>query len=137
MLFSSITTKLALIGVAVALVGGVVIGWHECALREPAKIEAQKLADTKSCSAAQAITKGENDALQNDHARIAADLARYKRLHPDSCLYFTESGQLQSAAGQHANLHGISTGWLRDYAALCETLRSELSICTTGEGPFE
>ncbi len=129
-LFASAESKIALAAVAIAFATGGYLGWHERVLREPDMIAAQVTADTKACSAAQAITKGQNDELVKDRNRIAADAARYKLQHPNTCLYFTDAGQLRSTTNQHAGVHGISTDWLRDYAAVCETLRSELATCS-------
>ena len=118
-------------GVLLIAVGGSgYLGWHERALREPAMLTGQKNADSKACKDAQDITTGENDALTNDRDRIAADAAKYKRLHPDACLYLSNDGKLFTGRDKHAAVHGISTDWLRDYAALCETYRSELMVCT-------
>lgn len=134
-LFASATSKIALVAVAVSFAAGGYLGWHERALREPAIIDAQKKADSKACSDAQAITKEKNDALTADRDRIAADAARYKRMHPDACLYLSRDGKLLTGGDQHAGLPGISTDWLRDYAALCETYRSEVIVCTGQEDP--
>lgn len=106
------------------------LGWHERALREPDMLASQQSADTKACSNAQAITKGENDALNADRNRIAADAARYKLRHPETCIYPARTSKLQPGGGQHAILYGISTDWLRDYSAVCETYRSEVMVCT-------
>lgn len=121
----------------VALATGFWTGWHERVLREPAMITAQQVADTKACNNAQATTKGENDELVRARNRIAADATKYKRLHPDTCLYFADTGELRSVANKYAGMHGISTGWLRDYAALCEDLRSELAIGSGQPLPVE
>lgn len=122
--------KFALIAVVVASAAGGYLGWHERALREPAILIAQEQVDAKACTTAQATTKEQNDELTKDRDRIAGDAARYKRLHPDACYNFARDGQLQPGGEQHADVHGISTDWLRDYAALCETYRSELMVCT-------
>lgn len=115
---------------AVLLLSGSYTGWHERALREPAMINGQKNADIAACTEVQAKTKGENDALTKDRDRIAADAARYKLQHPNQCYILTNDGKLQPSGNQHAGMHGISSNWLRDYAALCETYRSELIVCT-------
>lgn len=115
--------------VLVAFLAGGAIGWHQKSLRIPALLEAQKTADATACLKEQTITKERNDALIKERNRIAADAARYKRMHRDTCIYPAGAGKLQSTGGEHANLHGISTDWLRDYAALCETYRVELIDC--------
>jgi hypothetical protein len=120
--------------VIIALMGGAFwLGWHEKSLRIPALIEAQKAADAAACTKEQAKTKELNDALIKNRNRIAADAAKYKRLHPNECYNLQGGGQLHPAGDEHAGVHGISTDWLRDYAALSETYRSELDACDAAQ----
>jgi len=121
--------KTAGIAAGVAFAVGFGSGLYVYSLRVPSLLESQKKADAKACKAEQDKTKEANDALVKDRDRIARDAARYKRLHPNTCLYPAGEGKLQPVAGEHAGVHGISTDWLRDYAAVCETLRSELAVC--------
>lgn len=128
-LFASTTSKLALAAVGVAFVAGGVLGWHEKALRVPALLEGQRQADAKLCTDYQTTLKERNDALIQERARIAANAARYKLQHPEACLYNDGKGQLQPRGDGHAGVHGVSTSWLRDYAALCRTHQVELRDC--------
>jgi hypothetical protein len=115
--------------VLVAFLAGGAIGWHQKSLRIPALLEAQKTADAEACLKEQNNTKERNDALIKERNRIAADAARYKRMHRNACIYPTGAGKLQPTGGEHADVHGISAEWLHDYAALCETYRVELIDC--------
>ena len=128
MILSFLTNKIALIGIAFVIGGAV--GWHQKSLRVPALLEAQRQADAKACNEAQTITKEKNDALVSARDRIASDLARFKRLQPDACLNLAVDGKLYPNTGEHAGVHGINTATLREYAALCETYRSELMVCS-------
>lgn len=118
------------IAVGVAFAFGSVVGWYQKSLRVPALLEAQRVADVKTCKEAQSITKETNDELVIARNRIAADLERHKRMQRNTCVHFTVNGKLQSGEGQHAGVHGVNTDTLRDYAALCETYRSELIVCS-------
>lgn len=122
--------KFALIAVAVAFIAGGYLGWHEKGLRISAILSSQAQAHAEACTKAQNITKEKNDELVSARNRIASNLERYKRLHPSSCIYLAIDGKLQPSEGQYAGVHGINTDTLRDYAALCETYRSELIVCS-------
>lgn len=125
------TSKYWLIACAVCLAVGGGIGWHEKALRVPALLEAQKTADQKECNIDKQKTRKANDQLQNDRDRIAADLATYKRVHPMRCIIPAGQPDARSSGPEYAGGDGagISTDWLRDYAARCEIYRSEVSVC--------
>lgn len=81
------------------------------------------------CNADKAVTKGANDALQKNLNTIAGKLAAAKRLHESMCVTpVTGMAEPTSGGREHAGQNGISTGWLRDFAAECETYRSEVII---------
>lgn len=107
------------------------VGWHERAIRVPAELAAQKDTDTKACDKAQAVTKGENDALQKNRDVIAHKLASYKLQHP-TCVSVTSSPNLPGSGPEHAGHDGtgLSSDWLNDFAATCEGYRSTLMVCT-------
>lgn len=125
------TSKYWLIAIAVAFAAGGGIGWHERVLREPAMLEAQKTADTKECNIEKQTTRKANDQLQKDRDRVASDLDRYKQLHPMRCIIPTGQPDLRGTGPEHAGGDGagISTDFLRDFAAQCETYRSEVNTC--------
>lgn len=90
------------------------------------KLDDQKIALEKQCKADQAITKGINDDLQKNYDSIARKLATVKRVQPARCIIPTTSEAFVAPGGSgHAGQNGISTDWLRDYAAECETYRSQ------------
>lgn len=81
---------------------------------------------TSQCDADKAKTKEANDALQKSADDIAARLARYKRLHPNTCVMPQADGTLPAGGGAgHAGGDGVSTDWLREYAAQCEAYRRQ------------
>jgi hypothetical protein len=86
----------------------------------------QKTAMEKSCAEDKAITQGANDALQKNINIISSKLAASKRVHPANCLLAAPiKTDTSSGGGQHAGQNGISSDWLRDYAAECETYRQQ------------
>lgn len=83
------------------------------------------------CTADQAITKGKNDALQTDLDIVRRKLADAKRVQPATCVVplagKTNVGEIH---GGYAGQNGISSDWLRDYGAECESIRRTLNSCT-------
>lgn len=112
-------------------IAGGATGWHEKAIRVSALLEAQQAADQQTCAKAQQITKEAQNALQKDHDDIAAKLAALKLRHPGTCVPVPGKTQLPASGGKHAGQDGagVSTDWLRDYAAESETYRASLVIC--------
>ena len=82
----------------------------------------------KSCEVDKQITKEANDDLAKQRDAIAARLATLQ-LQPAVCITPTanKTGADNSGA-KHARQHGISSQWLRTYAAKCETYRQERLI---------
>lgn len=95
---------------------------HEKALSD------QKSALTEQCDKDKAITKGAQDALQRNYDSIAARLARFKRMQLASCVPVSSSPNDSGSGNGHAGAHGISTGFLLDFAAECETYRSTVIV---------
>lgn len=93
------------------------------------KVAAQIAADKAACASAQAITKEANDELQKNHNAIASKLDALKLQHPSACVSVGSGPKLSSGRTKHAGQNGISTDWLRDYAAECEVYRSEVTTC--------
>lgn len=90
------------------------------------KLDQQKVDLEKKCKADQAITKGANDDLQKKYDSIAGKLAVAKRLQPARCIVPASSKTIAPGGGNgHAGQNGISSDWLRDYAAECETYRTQ------------
>ncbi len=116
--------------VACLAVGGYVTHqWDKSAL-ESALAE-QKTALIEECEKNKAITKGANDALQKDRDAIAAKLIASKQLHPAKCVPITRNAITPISGGRPAgqNGEGISSDWLRDFAAEdCATYRSQRMI---------
>lgn len=96
------------------------------ARRQALAVAAQLEADVKTCNADKAITKEANDALQKDRDTIAKRLAALKLQHPASCVPIPGHAIALDSGGEHAGQNGISSDWLRDYAAECEGYRSEV-----------
>lgn len=75
---------------------------------------------TSQCNAAAERLKGVNDELQKDKADIAIKLARYKRLHPATCVAVSQSAKPTSGGVGYVGAHE-----LLDYAAECEEYRKQ------------
>lgn len=112
------------------LLGGA-LGWHEMAVRVPAKLDAQQSADAAVCQKSQQLTKDTNDALHKSRDDIASKLAALKLQHTSACVRPSSSPRLPNGGEQHAgqNGAGVNTDWLRDYAAEAELYRQSLSDC--------
>ena len=80
-----------------------------------------------SCEASKIVTKEANDALQRDRDIIAAKLASARRVQPRCVPVASGQPNALKAGAEHARPYarGIRTEWLLDYAAQCETYRSE------------
>lgn len=123
---------LGLVGALLAsLLGGGVIGWHERSIRVPAELAAQQTTDNKACLTLQAVTQGANDAIKKDRDDISAKLKSLKLQRPNACVPVTPSPSISVSGGQYAgqNGGGVSSDWLRDYAAESERYRAELLVC--------
>lgn len=116
----------------VSFVAGGAIGWHEKSVRVPALLEAQQTTDKEQCAKAQKITKDANDALTKSRNTIAANLSTYKLQHPSTCVSVAPSTSVPASGGQYAgaNGKGLSSDWLREYASIAETYRSQFTVCT-------
>lgn len=116
----------------VSFVAGGVLGWHEKSVRVPALLEAQQTIDQKACEQVQLVTKGANDALQKNNDVIRARLRALRVLHPATCVRVSGATDIQNGGGEHAgqNGNGVSSDWLRGYAAEAEHYRTEVMVCT-------
>lgn len=94
---------------------------------------AQKDQLEKQCADDAAITKGKNDELQTNLDAVSRERDRLKRVQPARCI-IPSSGKADVAGvrQEHAtgNGIGISSDWLRDYAATCEQIRLSFQTCT-------
>lgn len=122
----------ALVGVIVSFIFGGIVGYEYRAGKVPAELSEQVNADTKACDKTQAITKGSNDALQKDHDAIAAKLDALRLQKPARCVPVARTPNIPSTWQQHAGQDGagVSSDFLRAYAAEAETYRTELTVCT-------
>lgn len=80
----------------------------------------------KECKDNQAITKGVNDDLLKDDFDIGNLLNTSRSVQPARCIVPT-SGKtiLEKGGDKYAAAYGVSTDWLYEYAAECETYRSQ------------
>lgn len=118
------------------LVIGAAGGYYFEKSRIPAKLTDQQTVDKQECDKAQQLTKGANDELQKDRDSIAAQLTTFKLQQPTACVCPASSPDPANCGAQHANAHGasprgVSTDWLRDYAAQAEQYRAEVSVCAS------
>ena len=72
-----------------------------------------------------------SDEIQKEIARISAASASYKRLHPLRCIVPAGRAEFQRDRPGYAggDGEGISSDWLRDFAARAESYRAQLIIC--------
>jgi hypothetical protein len=89
---------------------------YKAELYDTAKIELE------TCQSTAVKTKEANDVLQKSRDVIANRLAAAKRVQ-SSCVHIKPNAQ--SSGAEHAGSNGISSEWLLEYAAQCETYRSE------------
>lgn len=91
-------------------------------------LDEQKAMLIAACETDKQKTKEANDALQKSAHDIAGKLAAYKRLHPSSCVPVAGVAQPAPRGAGHAGEDGISSDWLREYAAECEAYRQQRII---------
>ncbi len=121
---------IALLTAVLSLFG---FGWHSRGQWDESRLKdalsAQVITLQAQCAEEQKLTKGANDALQKSVFDITAKLNTAKRVHHSLCVR-PISGVAEHPAGgrEHAGQNGISTDWLRDFAAECEQYRSEVII---------
>lgn len=117
----------------VSFLGGGMLGWHERAIRVPEELEAQQTTDQQACAKSQQLTKDANDVLQKDRDTIAARLNALRLQHPPACVRVAKPAVIPASGAEHAGQDGAGTGissdWLREYAAEAEGYRSQVSVC--------
>lgn len=116
----------------VSFVTGGLLGWHERAIRVPAQLESQQTIDQQACEKVQQLTKDANNDLQKSRDDIAARLSALKLQHSPTCVRPTGAANLQPGGPKHARPDGtgLSSDWLREYAAEAEQYRREVMVCT-------
>lgn len=114
-----------------SFIGGGFLGWHEKSIRVPAELQSQEVVDALECSKAQQLTKVENDQLQKDRDGIADKLSTLQLQQPPTCVRVASSPDISNSGAKHAGQdgNGISSIWLRKYAAEAEQYRSEVTVC--------
>lgn len=117
--------------ILVILIIGAVGGYYFCKSGIPAQLTDQQKTDKKECEAAQQVTKDANDALQKSRDSISSQLDALRLQHPTTCVRITRPADVSGAGGKHAAVdgNGLSSDWLRSFAAQCESYRSEMNIC--------
>ena len=114
-------------GIALAAILCLLVMWQVSRWRDKAhELDGVKSA-LSSCEASKTVTKEANDELQRDRDTIAAKLARARRVQ-SRCVPVASGKPVTIKVGaEHAgsNARGLRTEWLLDYAAQCETYRSE------------
>lgn len=124
-------TNWRLFAIGAAIIACFGAGWHVRGLSDASKLQsalaAQESVLHKQCDDEKQVTKGANDALQKNLATISAKLAAAKRMHPSLCIRpVTGVAKPAASGGELTRQNGISSDWLRDFAAECETYRSEV-----------
>lgn len=111
-----------------ALGGWEVKSWKDSAA-EASALAAQANQLNSDCNTRINLTKETNDELQKSHDDIAAKLAKSKRVLQSKCTSISSgSADNTSSRNQYAgqNARSLDTAWLLDFAAECETYRSEV-----------
>ncbi len=91
------------------------------------QLKQQKTQLEKTCADDKATTERGQHELQTRYDDITGKLAAAKRMQPSRCVVPTITGTAHAPAvgPEHAGQNGISSDWLRDYAAECESYRSD------------
>ncbi len=116
----------------VSFIAGGFLGWHERSIRVPDQLQGQQVADQVECAKGQQLTEDTNDQLKKSRDDIAAKLAALQLQQPAACVPLPARTGVPNSGDQHArpNGGGLSTSWLRQFAAEAEGYRSQLTICT-------
>ena len=119
-----------LAGVILAFIVGGVLGYEYRAGKVPAELLAQQSVDVTACQKVQKLTEDANDQLTKDRDAIAVQLANSLR-QPSTCVRVASSPVIPSSGAKYAKHdgNGISSSWLRQFAATCESYRTEVSVC--------
>lgn len=104
-------------------------GLHSCDLSY--ELDKQKTDLTASCNADKQITTKVDNALQNDITDINGKLTSSLMLQPSCVTPVSPASNNATGGPEHAGLHGISSQWLRQYAATAETYRAKVKACQT------
>ena len=100
-------------------------GYHVRGLLVPQELAAQAKQLQIQCEADKKITKEANDDLQKNLDAVTAK-RNAERLHVNICVPLTKPTKHPSGRAKHAGQDAISSDWLFDYAAECETYRDEV-----------
>lgn len=117
------------------IIGGV-FGYEYRAAKVPQELTAQQAVDVKACQANQQPTQKADNDLQKNRDLIAGKLAAVSVRQPAACVSVAVPTHVRTSGTEHAgsdgkgSTAGLSSNWLRTYAAEAETYRSELSVCT-------
>lgn len=107
----------------IIVIGGIITGAYLRGQWDESKFKSQEASLRAECEQAKAKNKEANDELQKNLSTVRSNLASFKRLHPGVCI---RTDQRAAGRGEYAGKNGISTDWLRDYAAECEIYRQEV-----------
>lgn len=124
-------------GIAVAILIVVFVTHHyDSAIYQVAKDKAvadQVVADTGTCDKQKALTKETQDGIQKDLADVKRKLAIAKRVQPATCVHVLagSGADVAGVLGGHATEGrvGLSSDWLHDYFATCESIHRTLNRC--------
>jgi len=93
----------------------------------------QKTADKTECDRSKQITAGIDNGLQNNlnniNGRLSSGLLIEKPICTGVQLPFGAGSNPSASGTKYAGPNGLSTGWLKQYAATAETYRVKLMAC--------
>lgn len=94
-----------------------------------AKLVRQAVAMREQFDKDVALSEGVSHEYQTKNAELARSLAKYKRMHGDSCVPVTPApgrSDDTAAGGEPTGQHGITVGPALEYGANCEQLRLQV-----------
>lgn len=131
-LFLSAINSRKLLGYGLVFVIVFTLGWQGRGLiaerRLKSALASQQEALVKQCNENQRITEEANANLQTKLSAIGKRLAASKRL-PATCVTVNPvMAEHPTSGGKYAGQNGLRSDWLREYAAECETYRTEVIL---------
>lgn len=123
--------KYILVSLTAAFICGKIVSiYYEGRLQR--EVAAAIAAEQAACAAAQKITEEANSELAKKYNDTRRKLDAAKRMSAvPKCLLPTHTPNTATDGGEHARQNGISTDWLREYAAECRNYQVERGVLET------
>lgn len=95
------------------------------------EVTAAVLKEQEKCAAMQRVTEEANNELSKKYSDIQRKLIASKRMSTAKCVLPANAPNSPTNRPEYAGQNGLSTDWLREYAAECEQYRSERTTLET------